>query len=114
MAKERSLINKKDQWNLESLYPSIEAWNKEFQTIEQQRLDDWIDIKSYRGNLHKSVNIFFDFIVKQLEVQRKIEKLYTYAHLRHDEDLSHSTYTCLLYTSPSPRDPKTSRMPSSA
>ena len=25
-----------------------------------------------------------------------------------------STYTCLLYTSPSPRDPKTSRMPSSA
>ena len=24
------------------------------------------------------------------------------------------TYTCLLYTSPSPRDPKTSRMPSSA
>ena len=23
-------------------------------------------------------------------------------------------YTCLLYTSPSPRDPKTSRMPSSA
>lgn len=93
MAKERSLINKKDQWNLESLYPSIEAWNKEFQTIEQQRLDDWIDIKSYRGNLHKSVNIFFDFIVKQLEVQRKIEKLYTYAHLRHDEDLSHSTYT---------------------
>ena len=25
-----------------------------------------------------------------------------------------STYICLLYTSPSPRDPKTSRMPSSA
>ena len=24
------------------------------------------------------------------------------------------TYSCLLYTSPSPRDPKTSRMPSSA
>ena len=25
-----------------------------------------------------------------------------------------SSHTCLLYTSPSPRDPKTSRMPSSA
>ena len=25
-----------------------------------------------------------------------------------------SSFTCLLYTSPSPRDPKTSRMPSSA
>ena len=26
----------------------------------------------------------------------------------------HLPYTCLLYTSPSPRDPKPSRMPSSA
>ena len=35
--------------------------------------------------------------------------------LRIQEDPSQSAlYTCLLYTSPSPRDPKTSRMPSSA
>ena len=27
---------------------------------------------------------------------------------------SYDIYSCLLYTSPSPRDPKTSRMPSSA
>ena len=27
---------------------------------------------------------------------------------------SYIDYSCLLYTSPSPRDPKTSRMPSSA
>ena len=31
-------------------------------------------------------------------------------HIREPDD----PYTCLLYTSPSPRDPKTSRMPSSA
>ena len=30
------------------------------------------------------------------------------------EDLRRLAETCLLYTSPSPRDPKTSRMPSSA
>ena len=34
-----------------------------------------------------------------------------YAYLGGDKD---NLYTCLLYTSPSPRDPKTSRMPSSA
>ena len=82
MAKERSLIDKQHQWNLESLYPSMEAWDKEFKEIEQQQQDDWIDLRSYRGNLHKSINIFFDFIVKQFEVQRKIEKLYIFAHLR--------------------------------
>ena len=30
------------------------------------------------------------------------------------EEILDKLYTCLLYTSPSPRDPKTSRMPSSA
>ena len=29
-------------------------------------------------------------------------------------DITYQPITCLLYTSPSPRDPKTSRMPSSA
>ena len=29
-------------------------------------------------------------------------------------DKQEAYYSCLLYTSPSPRDPKTSRMPSSA
>lgn len=93
MAKERSLIDKQYQWNLESLYPSMEAWDKEFKEIEQQYQDDWIDLRSYRGNLQKSVNIFFDFIVKQFDVQKKIEKLYIYAHLRHDQDLTVTTYT---------------------
>ena len=31
-----------------------------------------------------------------------------------DETREITEYCCLLYTSPSPRDPKTSRMPSSA
>ena len=31
-----------------------------------------------------------------------------------NEPLINQYYSCLLYTSPSPRDPKTSRMPSSA
>ena len=33
--------------------------------------------------------------------------------LNHPEEF-YKFYSCLLYTSPSPRDPKTSRMPSSA
>ena len=37
--------------------------------------------------------------------------LYTAAYAKH---VNHVITFCLLYTSPSPRDPKTSRMPSSA
>ena len=42
------------------------------------------------------------------------EKL-TVQQLADKADINRGTfYSCLLYTSPSPRDPKTSRMPSSA
>ena len=34
--------------------------------------------------------------------------------LNNGKDIPNLPHTCLLYTSPSPRDPKTSRMPSSA
>ena len=39
-----------------------------------------------------------------------------YAELLHDDFkfVRHATNTCLLYTSPSPRDKRQSRMPSSA
>ena len=46
-----------------------------------------------------------------------VTKTTTFFHSRHDEDGTDGqiTYdTCLLYTSPSPRDLSTSRMPSSA
>ena len=33
---------------------------------------------------------------------------------RGEDSTGYALYGCLLYTSPSPRDPKTSRMPSSA
>ena len=53
----------------------------------------------------KSVKVF-DVSKKMLEIA-KDKNLETIENL---DDL----ITCLLYTSPSPRDPKTSRMPSSA
>ena len=39
---------------------------------------------------------------------------YKYLELKETDLTGENIYICLLYTSPSPRDPKTSRMPSSA
>ena len=47
-----------------------------------------------------------------LMVQEAIKKYGAPVYVRHE--IVHNKYVCLLYTSPSPRDLSTSRMPSSA
>ena len=50
-------------------------------------------------------------------ILRSLDKYELYMNSKEkqlSEDLQDKLYYCLLYTSPSPRDPKTSRMPSSA
>ena len=52
-----------------------------------------------------------DIIVDTLNLLRST---YDYVFTTGGIGPTHDDITCLLYTSPSPRDPKTSRMPSSA
>ena len=64
---------------------------------------------------HFNPNVTIDGVkVGKLTVAKAMEKVNQKAknqvELKNDE----LVYSCLLYTSPSPRDPKTSRMPSSA
>ena len=51
---------------------------------------------------------------EEAEKEAYTEQFYLYLALTKASDKVILTYSCLLYTSPSPRDPKTSRMPSSA
>ena len=59
----------------------------------------------------KNINTIFDLIlsIPSKYIDRSIETKIKDLHIGKIQ-----TVTCLLYTSPSPRDPKTSRMPSSA
>ena len=58
-------------------------------------------------SLRKMLDVFLDFRVET--IRRRTTFL-----LKKAEERDHIVKGCLLYTSPSPRDPKTSRMPSSA
>ena len=50
----------------------------------------------------------------QYDIDVQVETAYVSEHSEPDEDRFVFAYTCLLYTSPSPRDRQKSRMPSSA
>ena len=72
--------------------------------LNKQRFNDWS--YPFNGSSKPAVFMFDGAVYNELDVQslNELDILYMQDNLR----------ICLLYTSPSPRDPKTSRMPSSA
>ena len=69
-------------WDLTLIYPDSDAWEKDF-----IRLDELVkDFNAYRGKLSESAVMLHDAIAALDNMERLLEKLYTYAHLKHDED----------------------------
>jgi oligoendopeptidase F len=88
MIAERKEVSDEDKWVLIPLFESDEAWESLFSEIEKksESYDD------YRGRLKESVRLFKEAIEFHLGLTRKIERLYTYAHLKSDEDKSNQHY----------------------
>jgi len=69
-----------DQWDLESLYKNSEEWHQDFRT---KNFDE------FKGTITKGPKALADFLEVYFEKERHLHKLYTYAHLKHDEDVAH-------------------------
>jgi len=84
---ERSKIDAKDQWDVSVMFADDDAWNKEF-----DRLDSLVEpILSQRGQLN-SAEALATFFAADTELERLIERLYVYAHLRADEDTANNDH----------------------
>lgn len=89
----RSEVAIEDQWNLTPLFASLEDWEREFQKWGRpDKKVHFPEIQTFKGTLKegpeklkKLFNICFEF-------DRHLSKLFTYAHLRHDEDLGHDVH----------------------
>ena len=68
-----------------------------------------------QNNLYKGfeVELFTGSLNSHIGVSADIEKKFS-DFVKEPDNRNVEYITCLLYTSPSPRDPKSSRMPSSA
>lgn len=79
-------------WNVEAIYSDIEAWKKGYTTqFPEGKRPRWPELKAYQGTIDSPERLK-EFLVKYLDVQRLIEKMYTYAHLRHDEDTANDAH----------------------
>ena len=93
-------------WKLEDIFASNEAWEAELAEVTAltERAGD------YQGTLNQGADRLFEALSFRDELSKRLQILYTYAHMRHDEDTANNTYqamesrikslyVCLLYTS---------------
>lgn len=86
---ERSQIDLKDQWNVQSLYPSVKDWEKDYSAICcPKNGNPWKGITALKGTLNKGAVNVKKALEEFFDLSRKLTKLYIYAHLRHDEDIA--------------------------
>ena len=83
MAKKRKDVAPLDCWNVEALYTNLEGWKKEFEASKT-----WSELNSCRETLSQGPAAVKKTIEVILKLSRTLEKLYTWAHLRHDEDIT--------------------------
>lgn len=89
MQKARSEVAKEDCWNVESLYSNFESWEKAFEEFQNQSKENtWPQLQAFRGKLSDGPQVVKKAIETLFSLTREIHKLYTYAHLRHDEDIA--------------------------
>lgn len=89
--KKRSEISDDYKWDLSSIYKSDEYFELDFEKISKE-----IDkIVKYKGKILESATTLYDFLNLYFELNRKLEKLFMYAHLNNDSDTTDNHYQVL-------------------
>lgn len=97
--KERIEFSDSDKWNVSALYPNIEVWEQQMRKVcRPDQKPHWPEIKSYQGKLGREASILKEFFDLTFEFDREMSKLYTYAHMRHDEDLAENSHKVINST----------------
>ncbi|MFY7843229.1 MAG: oligoendopeptidase F [Rhabdochlamydiaceae bacterium] len=103
----RSEVSTQDKWNVQAIYKTDSDWHKAFEDLSSLTQIESVDgyLKKYQNKLGENVSFLIACLKEYFAIEREISKLYTYAHMRHDEDLSNNEYksmysliTHLLYS----------------
>ncbi|MCC5831715.1 MAG: oligoendopeptidase F [Chlamydiales bacterium] len=87
--KPRAEIASEDRWNVEALFPAYEDWEKAFKVVrEQTEAAHWPALAAYRGRLKEGAAVVREVLERSCVVSRELERLHTYAHMRHDEEIT--------------------------
>lgn len=82
----RSEVPKQDQWNVSTMYNDLAVWQLDYKTWQMPGA--FSDLLNLKGKLTSSVEDLKKGLDAYFSISRHLEKIYTYAHLRHDEDVA--------------------------
>ncbi len=85
---ERSEIPEAHKWELAPLFANEEEWERLYGVLEK-KIEGY---GAYRGRLGESLSVFREALEFDLALSRELERLYTYAHLKSDEDKTNQRY----------------------
>lgn len=84
----RNELQVEETWRLEDIFPTDEDWEKEFKEIKESIPS----MEQFRGKLAESADTLYKALDTQYEISKRLGKLYTYAHMRYDQDTTNSFY----------------------
>lgn len=87
----RSEVPEEDTWNLETVYPSPSDWEADFEGTSGFAAE----FSRRAGTLGSSPEALLGAVREMLDQQRRLEKLYNYASMREDEDLSNPVFSAM-------------------
>lgn len=93
MTPKRAQVAETDRWNVSALYSSLEEWKKDFTKWQGgEASPHWSKLTTFKGRLSQGAKEIEALLKYFLNLERNLSKLYTYAHLRHDEDVADDAY----------------------
>lgn len=80
--KDRSMIDDKYKWDLTKVYKTNADFENDCEKVKNLITEYR---KKYENHTMVNAKIFYDSIVDELEIERLLEKLYSYSNLKKDE-----------------------------
>lgn len=84
--KERREVPKEAQWDLERIFKTDEEFQKEIEAVRKQ-IDEFAKLE---GHTTENAEMFYQSITAGNEIERRLNKLYTYASMKSDEDVANT------------------------
>ena len=90
--KPRSSFNDNLKWHTTDLYKSIDDFNKEYKRID----NELTKYNKYQNHILDNANTLEELLEFDTNINRDLEQLFIYAHLKNDEDTTDTNNQALF------------------